>query len=804
MLQTFFGDMRLGARMLRRSPAFTTTAVLTLGLAIGATVAIFSVINPVLLRSLPYPSPDRLAFVWERNRDGTRDNVGFQTIVDVASRAKSIERWAAIGGWTPTIGDAEPEVVTGDRVSWSYFRVLGVAPALGRDFLQEEDQPNHQLEVILSYGLWQRKFGGDSSIVGRQISVSGTKMTVVGVMPASFDNAVTTQSKIWRVLGYAPSQPFACRTCHHLRMLVRVKPGVSLAAASSEIDGILGSLIAENPTQYASVGAQVVRAQDEITRAYRPALLALGGAVLLVLLIGIANVANLQLARAVRRSDEFAIRSALGASRGRVRRQLLAEGLVLALLGGTSGAIIGRLALPMLVDQLPPGLPRLDAIRFDGGAFGIIAAIVLALALALTLAGARRDRRDLGESLRSGQRLATGSHQMARSTFVVVEIALATMLLVSATLVARSLVLLLGVNAGFDASHLLTLQVTATGARYPDNASLFAYHDRLRTAVRAVPGVQSVALTNQVPLAGNVDMYGVLDPDNMPANPELVPSGDRYVVSPEYFSTMKIPILRGRAYTDGDAADTTNKVALVSAALAERLWPNQNAIGHHIRLGGTQGPTRTVIGVTGNVKHRGLDATTTQQFYAPEPQWLFADNAEMIVVRTTLAPSSLVQAVRRAVSSLDPTVPISAVATMDDVIAQSTAQRRLALVLFAAFAVAALLLSAAGIYGVLAGNVAERTREIGLRAALGAAPREIMSLVITQGMRLAVFGLVLGLVGAAGLTRFLQTLLFNVGENDVATRVVVVAVLAVVTLAACAIPASRAVRINASEALRGE
>ncbi len=804
MVETFFGDMRLGARMLRRSPAFTATAVLTLGLSIGATAAIFSVVNPVLLRPLPYPNPDRLAFVWERNRDGTRDNVGFQTVVDVAHRAKTIERWAAVGGWSPTIGDAEPEVVNGDRVSWSYFRMLGVAPALGRDFLEEEDQPNHQFEVILSHGLWQRKFGGDTAIVGRTISVSGTQMTVVGVMPASFDNVVTTSAKIWRVLGYSPSQPFACRTCHHLRMLVRIKPGVSLATASAEIDGILSSLIAENPTEYASVGASVVRAQDELTRTYRPALLALAGAVVLVLLIGIANVANLQLARAVRRSEEFAIRSALGASRGRVRRQLLAEGLVLALLGGVAGAIVARVSLPLLIDQLPQALPRLDAIRFDAAGFGAVAAIILVLALALTLAGTRRERGDLGASLRSGHRLAGGGHHLARSTFVVVEVALATMLLVSATLVARSLVLLLGVNAGFDPSHLLTLQVTATGARYANNGDLFAYHDRLRAAVRAVPGVQSVALTNQVPLAGNVDMYGVLDPDNMPANPELVPSGDRYVVSPEFFNTMKIPILRGRAYTDADAADTTSRVALVSAALAEKLWPNQNPIGHHIKLGGPQGPTRTIIGVAGNVKHRGLDAVTTLQWYGPERQWFAPDNAEVIVVRTTLAPSSLVAAVRRAVSSVDPTLPISSIATMDDVIAQSTAQRRLALVLFSAFAAAALLLSAAGIYGVLAGNVAERTREIGLRAALGAAPRALMSLVVTQGMRLAVIGLVLGLAGAAGLTRFLQTFLFGVGENDAPTRVVVVMVLGAVTLAACAIPALRAVRIDASEALRGD
>jgi len=804
MVTTFLSDMRHGVRLLRRSPAFATTAVLTLGLSIGATAAIFSVIDPVLLRPLPYSNPDRLAFVWERNRDGTRDNVGFQTIKDIADRSTSIDQWAAIGSWAPTVGDAQPEVVNGDRVSWSYFRTLGVAPALGRDFLEGEDQPNHNLEVILSYALWQRKFGGDSSIVGRSIPIGGTPMTVVGVMPESFDNVVTPGAKIWRVLGYAPSQPFACRTCHHLRMLVRLKLGVRSNAARAELDAIFASLISAFPTQYASVGASLVRAQDEMTRTYQPAFLALAGAVVLVLLIGIANVASLQLARSVRRDDEFAIRFALGANRGQVMRQLLAEGLVLSLAGGIAGAVVARVALPTLVAQLPPALPRLDAIRFDAAGFGVVAAIVLALALAMVLVGAWRGRGDLGASLRSGQRLSSSRHHVARSTFVVVEVGLATMLLVSATLVARSLVLLLGVNAGFDPSHLLTLQVTAIGPRYANAADVVTYHDRLRDAIRAVPGVQSVALTNQVPLAGNVDMYGVLDPDNMPANPELVPSGDRYVASPEYLATMRIPILAGRAYTIADAADTVNKVVLVSTALAERLWPGQNPIGHHIKLGGSQGPTRTVIGVAGNVKHRGLDATNTLQWYAPESQWLFADNAEMVVVRASLDPSSLVPAVRRAIAGVDPTNPISAVATMDQLIEQSTAQRRLALVLFSAFAVAALLLATAGVYGVLAGTVAERTREIGLRSALGAAPRAILALVVGQGMRLALVGLVLGLLGSAGVARFLRTFLFRVGENDVGVRVLVVAMLGIVTLAACAIPASRALRIDVSEALRGE
>ncbi|MGH7619754.1 MAG: ABC transporter permease, partial [Gemmatimonadaceae bacterium] len=779
MVETFWNDMRLGLRLLRRSPGFTGTAVLTLGLSIGATAAIFSVVDPVLLRPLPYPDASRLAFVWERNRDGTRDNDGFQTIKDVAARAKSIERWAAIGGWAPTVGDAEPETINGDRVSWSYFRTLGVSPQIGRDFLEEEDQPGRNLEVILSDGLWQRKFGGDAAIVGRSISVSGTQMKVVGVMPASFDNVATPDAEIWRVLGYSVTQPFACRTCHHLRMLVRIRPNVSHAAASAEIDGIFASIIAAFPKEYASVGSQLVRMQDEVTRQFKPALLALAGAVVLVLLIAIANVANLQLARAVRRSDEFAVRVALGASRGRLHRQLLAEGLVLSLLGGAAGVVVALVSVPLLVRQLPPTLPRIDAVRFDATSFGAIAAIVLVFGLALALVGARGDRTDLGTSLRSGRRLATPSQHLARSSFVVVEVALATMLLVSATLVARSLTRLLAVNAGFDATHLLTMQTSAIGPRYASPANVLAYHDRLRAAIRDVPGVQSVALANQVPLAGDVDMYGVLDPDNMPANPELVPSGDRYVVSPEYFATMRIPILRGRTFTDADAADTVNKVALVSAALAERLWPNQNPLGHHVKLGGPQGPTRTVIGVTGNVKHSGLDAETTLQWYGPEPQWFAPDNQEVIVVRTTLDPASLAGVVRGAIASVDPALPISQVATMDQLIARSTSQRRLALVLFAGFAIAALLLAVAGVYGVLAGSVAERTREIGLRSALGAGPGAILKLVVGDGMRLAVIGLIVGLVGSATLTRFLRTFLFGVGENDVATRVFVIAVLGI-------------------------
>jgi putative ABC transport system permease protein len=803
LVSTFLADLRIAARLLRRSPAFAIVSVLTLGLAIGATTAIFSVIEPVLLRPLPYPNPDRLAVVWERNRDGTRDNVGFPTFRDLA-QAKSIEHAAAVGSWQPTLSDnGDPERLTGDRVSWTYFRTIGVQPALGRDFIADEDLPGNNQVVILSHGLWQRRFGGDSSIVGKPISIDGNPMTVVGVMPASFENVVSPTAQIWRALGYL-DQPFACRTCHHLRMIARLRPEVNLASAQMELDQIHAQLEKEYPKEYASVGAAVIPVQEEMTRNTRPALLALTGAVLLVLLIAVANVVSLQLARAVRRADEFAVREALGAGRSRLLRQLLTEGLLLSTLGGVAGIGIAYASLPLLVARLPRALPRLMAIHLDVGALSAVMAIVLVLAIVMGLAPARRRQEDLGVALRSGRRLSGTRNHATRASLVVGEVALAVMLLVSAGLVGRSLIRLLGVNAGFDPTHLLTLEINSTGAKYRTNESVYAYHDRVRDAVAAIPGVTNVAVANQLPLGGDIDGYGITDPANPPPNPEMTPSGDRYTVSASYLATMRIPILAGRGFTVADVADSNTKIALVSAALAQRVWPNQNPIGKQIRVGAADAPARTVVGVVGNVHHSGLDAAVTMQWYIPERQMFFADNQEVLIVRTTGDPAALAGPVRRAIAAIDATQPIVKMATMDQVVAASTSQRRLALVLFAAFATAALLLAVAGIYGVLAGSVAERTREIGVRSALGATPGKIIALVVGQGGRLAAIGIALGLGGSFALTRYLQTLLFGIAPNDPATLVGVCALLAGVTLVACLVPAARAARVDPSAALRSE
>lgn len=798
-------DLQLAARLLRRSPGFAVVSTLTLGLAIGATTAIFSIIEPVLLRPLPYVDPSRLAFVWERNRDGTRDNVGFATIRDFAAGAREIERWAAIGSWLPTLtGQGEPERVSGDRVSWSYFRTLGVRPALGRDFMPDEDAPDRNQVVVLSHALWQRRYGGDSTIVGRAISIDGNPVTVAGVMPASFDNVVSSDAVIWRVLGYA-DQPWTCRTCHHLRMIVRLRDGVSPETAGSALDAIHARLLKDYPKDYASVGTMVVPMQFEASREFRPALAALVTAVLLVLLIAVANVVNLQLARVVRRDEEFAIRAALGAGRSRLVTQLVAEGLVLAALGGATGVGVARIALPLLVAHLPATMPRIGAIQLDVTALAFVTGIIVFLSLALGLVPARRRREDLGAALRSGRRLSVAGHRRTRAGLVIGEVALAVMLLASAGLMAKSILRLLAVNVGFEPAHLLSLEANATGPRYPDNQSIYANHRRILDEVARVPGVSEVAVTNQLPFGGNVDMYGVWDADNPPTNPEQVPSGDRYVVSPSYLHLMRIPILSGRPFTAADAADTAVKVVLVSQSLARRLWPGQDPLGKRMKIGSPEDPPRTVIGVTGDVKHRGLDAGITQQWYIPEGQFRQgADNQIVVVVRTTGDPASLASSVRRVVAAIDPTQPIAKVATMDQLISASTAQRRLALVLFSAFASAALLLAVTGIYGVLAGSVAERMREMGVRSALGATPRQIVGLVLSQGGRLAALGLVIGVGGAVALARGLSALLFGVEPGDPATLLGVVVLIAAVTIAGCLVPALRAARVDPIRALKSD
>jgi putative ABC transport system permease protein len=798
--------MRHAVRLVRRSPGFTALCVLTLGLSIGATTAIFSVVNPVLLRSLPYPDADRLVMVWERDADGAPSNTTFATYSDLVARARSIQRAAALGGWQPTLSEpGNAERVQGARVSWTYFRVLGVRPAIGRDFVEAEDNRSAELAVILSHGLWMRRYGGDRSIVGRAIPIDGAPHNVVGVLPPSFDNVLSPNAQIWRVLRYETSSPSACRTCRHLRMVARLRPEVTREQAAAELDRLSGVLMREHPRDYPAAGMHVVRLQEQVTRSLRPVLFAVVGATALVLLIAIANVTSLQLARAMRREGEFAVRSALGAGRGRLVQQLLAEGLLVATLGGLAGVLVAVGALPALLARLPQELPRLAAVRVDVAALGVAATITLVIGILIGLTPAwRGGRASVFDTLRGGTRVAGFPRHVARAGLVVAEIALALMLLAGAGLLSRSLLGLLAVDTGFQPANLLTLGVQATGNRYDSAAKVFAYHDRVRGAVLAVPGVIGVGLTSQLPLAGNMDTYGIRAKDKPLARPELAPYADRYTVSHDFMQTMRIPLLRGRYFTPADNRDSTPPVVIVSAALAAKIWPGEDAVGKQIQLGSPDSPWRAVVGVAANVRHSGLDATVTQQVYMPSRQWPFPDFWVTLVVRTRGDPASLAAAVRRAVRSIDPDQPITSVATMDQVIAASTAQRRLALLLFAAFAGVALLLAAAGIYGVIAGSVAERTREIGVRAALGATPGDILRMVLLQGARLAALGLAIGIAGALGFGRVLETLLYGIKPADPFTLGGVSVILAAIAGAACLVPARRALEVDPVTALRAD
>lgn len=807
-MRSFAADLRHAVRLFWRAPAFTALCILTLALGIGAATAIFSVVNPVLLRPLPYPGAERIAMVWERDPNAGRSNVGWQTFRDVTDRARTLESTAALGSWDPTLigdGTTESERLVGQRVTWRYFDVLGTQPALGRGLTEEDDASGAPGVVIMSHTLWKRRYAGDSTIIGRTISLDGTPHEVRGVMGAAFDNVLDPTADLWRPLRYNATQSWACRTCRHLRMVARTRVGVPMATVAREMDGIIADLAIENPTSYPVGGGTAVGLQKEVTSAVRPVLFAITGATILILLIVIANVTNLQLARGLRREEEFAIRTALGAGRGRLTQQLLAEGVVFAVLAGVAGVLTAQIALNALLARLPGSLPRLHAVRLDAQTLALAGGFTLLLGLVVGLVPAWRGSESIPfNALRGSARTTATSRRRARAAFVVTEVALAVMLLVGAGLLARTMVKLLRVNAGFDAGNLLTLQVQATGTAYPDDRSLLAHHDQVRRTVAAVPGVSAVGLASQLPLSGMFDRYGIRAQDRPLANPELAPSADRYLVTPDFLTAMRIPLLRGRTFTEADDDSAATPVVIMSEALAAEIWGSENPIGKRVKVGGPQRPWREVVGVSGNVRHVQLDDAVTRQVYVPERQWSDVNSQMVLVVRTRGDAPALAPIVRAAVRSVDPSQPIINLATMDEVISRSTAQRRFALLLFAAFGVVALLLASAGIYGVLAGRVAERTREIGLRSALGATPGDIVRMVMREGALLTGVGIVLGVGGALLLSRFLGALLYGVEPADPATLGGVAVVLSVVALVACLVPAMRAIRIDPMAALRAE
>ena len=811
-LDSVWADIRYALRQLHRSPGFAVTSIVILALGIGASTAIFSAVKPILLDPLPYPHASRIMMLWEMRSDGAPMDVTYGTFHGLEERSRTFEAMAVMKPWQPAMTTADqPERFEGQRVSADYFRVLGISPMLGRDFQVSDDRRQGPNVVILSDRLWRRRFAADNAIVGKEVRLDDNLYTVIGVMPRSFENVLAPSAELWAPLQYDASLPANGREWgHHLRMVGRLHPGVSREQGRDELTAFLHTLAHLYVKGYDSSGGApdgmiVNPLQHDLTQGVRPALLAVLGAVILVLLIACVNVTNLLLARGAQRYAEFAMRSALGAAQGRLVRQLLTESLLLAVLGGTLGMAIAAAGVRTLVALSPPGLPRLSVIGVDGGVFLFALGVTTLIGLAVGVVPAlQASRRELHAELQQNSHRTAGGRQWTRRALVVAEISLAVVLLVSAGLLLRSMQRLFAVDPGFNASQLLTMQVQETGHRYDSDQERLRFFAQALEKVRQVPGVVSAGFTAQLPLSGDYDVYGVQVEHDVTVEGE---GALRYAVTPGYVETMRIPLSRGRLLNEHDVAGAPVAV-LINESLANRRFRGQNPVGQRVRMGPDVGhadrPWAVIVGVVGNVKQQSLAVGDEDAFYVSTAQWPGADNVQSLVVRARGDASVLAPAICNAIWSVDKDQPIVRVATMDNLLAESEAERRFVLILFESFALVGLILAATGIYGVLSGSVTERTREIGVRSALGASRGNILGLVMRQGMAFTTLGVLIGLVGALAASQVLAALLFGVSRLDVTTYIAVIAILLGVSGLACFLPALRAASVNPVDALRAE
>ncbi len=804
-LEELWQDFRYAARTLRQRPAFTAVGAITVALGIGASTAIFSAVNPILFEPLPYPHAGRILMIWDVFQ-GARSDVTFHTYRELAARSRSFEAMAVMEACHLTMSSAgQPERFEGQSVTAGYFRALGISPVLGRDFQPADDRFKGPHVTILSDALWRRRFGGDSAVVGRQVALDGDLYTVIGVMPPGFDNVLAPSTELWVPMQYDAGNVTNYESeewGHHLHMVGRLRPGVVIDQARRELNAIALAPVRDFPRpSWAAlkVGFIVNSLQGEITRGVRPVLLAVIGAVVLVLLIASVNVTNLLLARGAQRRGEFSMRAALGAARPRLIRQLLTESLLLAALGGALGVVVAQLGVEALVSLSPAGLPRVGAITVNGTVFAFAFGMTTLVGLLVGLIPAvQASRGDLVGGIQQGSRRTTGGRQLMRRMLVVSEVALAIVLLVSAGLLYRSLERLFAVPPGFDAAHLLTMQVQYNGHQYDADSARYRFLAQALEAVRRVPGVASAAFTSLLPLSGDRnETYGASFEDGR--------SYDvfRYVTTPGYCQTMGIALRRGRLLDEHDVAGAP-LAALIGESLARSQFPGQDPVGRRMHVGGGSGPWYTIVGVVGDVKQGSLADSQADAVYITPTQSWFADDAMWLVIRARNDVTSLAPAVKNRIWSVDKDQPIVRVATMDTLLAVSESERRFAMIVFEAFALVALVLAATGIYGVLSGNVSERLREIGVRSALGASRADILALVLRQGMLLTSLGVAIGLAAAAVATRALVSLLFGISRLDAVTYLGVIVLLAVVSAIACWAPAWRAARVDPAITLRAE
>ncbi len=804
-LEELWQDFRYAARTLRQRPAFTAVGAITVALGIGASTAIFSAVNPILFEPLPYPHAGRILMIWDVFQ-GARSDVTFHTYRELAARNRSFEAMAVVEACHLTMSSAgQPERFEGQSVTAGYFRVLGISPVLGRDFQSADDRFKGPHVTILSDALWRRRFGADRAVVGRQVALDGDLYTVIGVMPPGFDNVLAPSTELWVPMQYDAGNVTNYESeewGHHLHMVGRLRPGVLIDQARRELNAIALAPVRDFPRpSWAAlkVGFIVNSLQGEITRGVRPVLLAVIGAVVLVLLIASVNVTNLLLARGAQRRGEFSMRAALGAARPRLIRQLLTESLLLATLGGALGIVVAQLGVEALVSLSPAGLPRVGAITVNGTVFAFAFGMTTLVGLLVGLIPAlQASRGDLVAGIQQGSRRTAGGRQLTRRMLVVSEVALAIVLLVSAGLLYRSLERLFAVPPGFDAAHLLSMQVQYNGHQYDADSARYRFLAQALEAVRRVPGVASAAFTSLLPLSGDRnETYGASFEDGRSYD------AFRYVTTPGYCHTMGIALRRGRLLDEHDVAGAP-LAALIGESLARSQFPGQDPVGRRMHVGGGNRPWYTIVGVVGDVKQGSLADTQADAVYITPTQSWFADDAMWLVIRARNDVTSLAPAVKNGIWSVDKDQPIVRVATMDTLLAVSESERRFAMIVFEAFALVALMLAATGIYGVLSGNVSERLREIGVRSALGASRADILALVLRQGMLLTSLGVAIGLAAAAVATRALVSLLFGISRLDAVTYLGVIVLLAVVSAIACWAPAWRAARVDPAITLRAE
>ncbi len=806
---SLLSDVRYGLRTLLKSPGFTVVAVLALALGVGANTAIFSVVNTVLLQPLPFADSGQIVIIKGRDeKQGTTyDEHSYPNFLDLRNQAQGFANVVAYSGATLFMtGGGEPERVRGLVASADLFPLLGVQPAVGRVYTREEDQPGQKRMIVLSHELWQRRFSGDPQIIGQDIALGSNAATVTGVMPPGFKFPVGSQAECWMALGPTLSaNSVQGRGAVYLDMAARLKPGVTLAQGQVEAATIAQRLAGQYPRTNANQSLALVPMHENLVGNLRPALLVLLGAVGLVLLIACANVANLLLVRASGRQKEIAVRSALGASRWRIVRQLLIESLLLALAGGALGLLFAVWGVEALVAASPADIPRVGEVGLEARVLGFTVAVTLLTGIVFGLVPAwQASKADLNESLKEGGRGSTegAGRNRLRGALVVAEVALSLVLLVGAGLLIQSFWNLLNVSPGFEPRRVLAADVVTLNQKYPEAAQQANFFREVLDGVAALPGVEAVGAIYPLPFGGSFEAYTFQIEGRPPAAPNEAPVADFRVVTSDYFRAMSIPLARGRAFDERDGKDAP-PVVIINESFARQHFAGEDPLGKRITFGSSGNPTREIVGVVGDVRHAGLDEATNPEYYV---SYLQNPISRMTVVTRAASsdPAALAPSIRGAIRQVNSGQPVYNVRTMDQLLAQSLARRRFNMILLGVFAGLALALAAIGLYGVMSYTVAQRTHEIGIRLALGAQKGDVLRLVVGQGLLLAVVGVGLGLAVAFAATRLLATLLYGVSATSVTVFASVSLLLLLVALLACYVPARRATRVDPMIALRYE